>query len=124
MMTETGGKFYFPKVTAFFMLLCWLILPVEQVYAEEKAPVLKMATTTSTANTGILKELVPAFKKDTGILLKYMAVGTGKALDLGKKCKADVVMVHAPAAEKKYVKDGFGKDRRLVMLKSCSKICF
>ncbi|MDM8549850.1 substrate-binding domain-containing protein [Desulfobacterales bacterium HSG2] len=113
MMTSTGGKFYFLKVTV-FMWLCLTLLG-GRVFAEEKTPVLQMATTTSTANTGILKELVPAFKKDTGILLRYMAVGTGKALDLGKKCKADVVMVHAPEAEKKYVRDGFGKDRRLVM---------
>jgi len=78
-------------------------------------PVLKMATTTSTANTGLLDYLVPLFQKDTGIELQFVAVGTGKALELGKNCDVDVLMVHAPAAEKKYVADGFGLDRREIM---------
>lgn len=77
--------------------------------------VLMMATTTSTDNTGLLDYLAPEFTKATGIALKWTAVGTGKALKLGQNCDVDVLMVHAPAAEKKYVADGFGIKRRLVM---------
>ena len=77
--------------------------------------VLKMASTTSTANTGLLDFLAPMFQKDTGIELQFVAVGTGKALALGKNCDVDVLLVHAPATEKKYVADGFGIDRKEVM---------
>lgn len=77
--------------------------------------VLMMATTTSTDNTGLLDELAPMFKKDTGIELRWTAVGTGKALKMGKNCDVDVLLVHAPAAEKKYVDMGALKDRREVM---------
>ncbi|HAS88530.1 MAG TPA: tungsten ABC transporter substrate-binding protein [Desulfovibrio sp.] len=80
-----------------------------------KAETLMMATTTSTDNTGLLDELAPMFKKDTGIELKWTAVGTGKALKMGQNCDVDVLMVHAPAAEKKYVDMGALKDRREVM---------
>ena len=76
---------------------------------------LMMATTTSTDNTGLLDYLAPEFSKTTGIELKWTAVGTGKALKLGQNCDVDLVMVHAPGAEKKYLDAGFGIDRREVM---------
>jgi len=76
---------------------------------------LMMATTTSTDNTGLLDYLIPEFIKDTGIELKWVATGTGKALKLGRNCDVDVLMVHAPPAEKKYVVNGFGLDRREIM---------
>jgi len=81
--------------------------------AEEK--LLMMATTTSTDNTGLLDYLAPKFKEATGIELKWTATGTGKALKLGENCDVDILMVHAPAAEKKFVADGFGTDRREIM---------
>ncbi len=77
--------------------------------------VLMMATTTSTDNTGLLDYLKPFFEKETGVELKWTATGTGKALKLGQNCDVDVLMVHAPASEKKYVADGFGVDRREIM---------
>ena len=76
---------------------------------------LMMATTTSTDNTGLLDYLIPEFIKDTGIDMKWVATGTGKALKLGQNCDVDVLMVHAPPAEKKYVANGFGIDRREIM---------
>ena len=76
---------------------------------------LMMATTTSTDNTGLLDELAPVFKKDTGIELKWTAVGTGKALKMGENCDVDVLLVHAPAAEKLFVEKGYGVDRTEVM---------
>jgi tungstate transport system substrate-binding protein len=81
--------------------------------AEEK--VLTMATTTSTDNTGLLDYLAPKYKEATGVELKWTATGTGKALKLGENCDVDVLMVHAPDAEKKFVADGFGVDRREFM---------
>ena len=81
----------------------------------EDAKVLRMATTTSTDNTGLLDYLKPFFKKDTGIDVQWVAAGTGQALKLGENCDADVLLVHAPATEKKYVAAGFGINRREVM---------
>ena len=82
-------------------------------FAQEKT--LLMATTTSTDNTGLLDYLMPKFKEKTGIEVKWTATGTGKALELGKNCDVDVLMVHAPAAEEKFVNDGFGQDRHEIM---------
>jgi len=81
--------------------------------AEEN--ILTMATTTSTDNTGLLDYLIPKFKAATGIEVKWTATGTGKALKLGENCDVDILMVHAPAAEKKFVASGFGTDRREIM---------
>jgi tungstate transport system substrate-binding protein len=74
-----------------------------------------MATTTSTDNTGLLDTLAPHFTKATGIELKWTSVGTGKALKLGQNCDVDVLLVHAPPAEKAYVEKGFGVNRREIM---------
>jgi tungstate transport system substrate-binding protein len=76
---------------------------------------LMMATTTSTDNTGLLDYLSPEFTKATGIELKWTATGTGKALKLGENCDVDILMVHAPASEIKFVTAGFGVDRKEVM---------
>ena len=64
----------------------------------QAADTLMMATTTSTQDTGLLEFLAPTFQKETGIELKWVAVGTGKALEIAKNCDADVLLVHAPAA--------------------------
>ncbi len=79
------------------------------------AETLFMATTTSTDNTGLLDYLQPHFTKDTGINLKWTATGTGKALKLGQNCDADVLMVHAPSSEKKFITSGYGTGRREIM---------
>ncbi len=76
---------------------------------------LKIATTTSTDNTGLMDYLKPYFEKDTGIIMNWVAVGTGKALQLGKNCDVDILLVHAPGAEKKYVKEGYGVKRHQIM---------
>lgn len=76
---------------------------------------LMMATTTSTDNTGLLDYLAPKFEKDTGVSLKWVATGTGKALKMGSNCDVDILFVHAPASEKKFIATGFGGDRHQVM---------
>ena len=77
--------------------------------------VLKMATTTSTENSGLLTELLPTFEKVSGYSVQVIAVGTGKALKMGEDGDVDVVLVHAPAAEKEFVEKGFGDKRYPVM---------
>lgn len=83
--------------------------------SKEPAQVLMMATTTSTDNTGLLDVLAPQFKKDTGIELKWVSVGTGKALQMGQNCDVDILLVHAPDAEKEFVNKGFGLNRTELM---------
>jgi tungstate transport system substrate-binding protein len=100
-----------------FLALICLVLTVCLLPASASAAdkMLMMATTTSTDNTGLLDYLAPKFKEATGIELKWTATGTGKALKLGENCDVDILMVHAPPAEKKFVADGFGTDRRQIM---------
>ncbi|MDX9796193.1 MAG: substrate-binding domain-containing protein [Sulfurimonadaceae bacterium] len=76
---------------------------------------LMMATTTSTDNTGLLDYLAPKFKQDTGTTLKWVATGTGKALKMGENCDVDILFVHAPSSEKKFVEAGSGVNRKQVM---------
>jgi len=71
----------------------------------------RLATTTSTANTGLLDCLLPEFEKDTGIHVDFIATGTGQALTHGQNGDVDIVLVHAPAAEEKFIADGFGVER-------------
>jgi len=74
-----------------------------------------VASTTSTEQSGLFKELLPAFKRDTGIEARVVAVGTGQALDMGRRGDADVVFVHDKVAEQKFLEGGFGVKRYPVM---------
>ncbi|MGE3285516.1 MAG: substrate-binding domain-containing protein [Pseudonocardia sp.] len=76
---------------------------------------LLLATTTSTQDTGLLDELLPAFSAATGWTVKTAAVGSGQALELGRRGEADVLLVHSPDAEEKLVAEGATGARRLVM---------
>jgi len=76
---------------------------------------IKMSTTTSTADTGLLEVLLPAFTADSGIQVKYFAKGTGAALRDGMDGNVDVVMVHALDKEEKFVAEGYGTKRYAVM---------
>src|SRR3989304_4694399 len=75
---------------------------------------LRMSTTTSTENSGLLKVLLPPFEKSCDCKVDVIAVGTGKALKLGEMGDVDVVFVHARDLEDKFVADGFGINRRSV----------
>ena len=74
-----------------------------------------VASTTSTQDSGLFGYLLPLFKAHSGIDVKVVAVGTGQALDIGRRGDADVLFVHDPAAEKKFVAEGFGVKRSPVM---------
>ncbi|WP_394129199.1 substrate-binding domain-containing protein [Shewanella maritima] len=77
--------------------------------------VVKLATTTSTENSGLLKAILPTFEKNSGYSVQVIATGTGKALKLAKQGDVDVVMTHAPAAEAKFVAEGYGIEPRGIM---------
>ena len=83
--------------------------------AELKDKNIILSTTTSTQDSGLLEVLIPLFEKQTGYSVKTISVGTGQAVTLAAKGDADVVLVHAPSLEKKYVADGKLLNRRLVM---------
>jgi tungstate transport system substrate-binding protein len=74
-----------------------------------------LATTTSTQDSGLLDVLLPVFEKKTGYFVKTIAVGSGQAMAMGEKGEADVLLVHSPEAEKKFLSDGYGVNRRLIM---------
>ena len=76
---------------------------------------IKLATTTSTENSGLLKAILPEFEKDTGYKVHTIAVGTGKALRMGRDGDVDVLLVHAKHAEDKFMADGNGEKRYGVM---------
>lgn len=77
--------------------------------------VLKMSTTTSTQSSGLLDQLLPEFKKDTGIDVKVIAKGTGAAIRDGRDGNVDIIFVHAKGREEKFVADGYGTKRYPVM---------
>jgi tungstate transport system substrate-binding protein len=74
-----------------------------------------LSTTTSTQDSGLLDVLIPIFEKQTGYFVKTIAVGSGQAMAMGQKGEADVLLVHSPAAEKKFVAEGYGVNRRIIM---------
>jgi tungstate transport system substrate-binding protein len=74
-----------------------------------------VASTTSTEQSGLFKQLLPEFRKATGIEARVVALGTGQALDMGRRGDADVVFVHDKVAEEKFIADGFGVKRLEVM---------
>ncbi|MCM2356684.1 MAG: substrate-binding domain-containing protein, partial [Geobacteraceae bacterium] len=80
--------------------------------AEER---LKMSTTTSTQDSGLLKVLLPPFEQKNNVRVDVIAVGTGQALKLGEAGDVDLVFVHARKLEDKFVADGFGVNRKDVM---------
>lgn len=95
----------------FFTLL---ISSSTTIFAQEQI-FITLASTTSTENSGLLSYLIPNFKAKTGIDVRVVAVGTGRALLLGERGDADLVLVHHRTSEEKFVKKGFGIERRDVM---------
>jgi tungstate transport system substrate-binding protein len=83
--------------------------------AVPQQPFIVVASTTSTEQSGLFPQLLPAFEKDTRISVRVVAVGTGQALDIGRRGDADVVFVHDKAAELKWLAEGEGVTRYPVM---------
>jgi tungstate transport system substrate-binding protein len=74
-----------------------------------------VASTTSTEQSGLFRHILPIFTQETGIAVRVVALGTGQALDVGRRGDADVVFVHDRAAEERFVREGFSTERRHVM---------
>jgi tungstate transport system substrate-binding protein len=97
------------RLIAFVLALCATTAPL----AQERFIV--MASTTSTEQSGLFGHLLPAFKAASGIDVRVVALGTGQALDTGRRGDADVLFVHDQAAEEKFVAEGLGVKRLPVM---------
>jgi len=103
----------------FIVLLCLVTglttAATAQAAKQVKQKNIILATTTSTQDTGLLDTLIPIFEKKTGYFVKTIAVGSGQAMAMGQKGEADVLLVHSPDAEKKFIEGQYGINRRLVM---------
>lgn len=106
------------KLIIFISTITLLAFGVSSAVFAQNQPKQKniiLATTTSTQDSGLLDVLIPIFEKQTGYFVKTIAVGSGQAMAMGQKGEADVMLVHSPDAEKKFIDDGYGINRRLVM---------
>lgn len=74
-----------------------------------------LATTTSVRDAGLLDQLLPPFEQATGYTVKVVAVGSGQAMELGRRGEADILILHDPAGEERFVADGYGSERRALM---------
>lgn len=90
------------------------LITISIVSADEKS-FITLSSTTSTDNSGLLDYLIPIFKNKTGVDVRVIAVGTGRALLLGERGDADIVLVHHKFSEEKFIESGFGIERRDVM---------
>jgi len=112
------------KLISLFLILMFLVTFIDKVsfaantpndVSDSKTKIIRLATTTSTDNSGLLRDLLPNFEKSSGYEVHVIAVGTGKALRMGRDGDVDIVLVHAADAEKKFVNNGYGVNRRQVM---------
>jgi tungstate transport system substrate-binding protein len=94
-------------------LLAVALLAALPAAAQERG--ITVASTTSTEQSGLFRHILPIFTRATGIAVRVVALGTGQALDTARRGDADVVFVHDRAAEERFVRDGFGVERRHVM---------
>ena len=95
--------------------VAWLALVGVLGLAQAQEKSIVMASTTSTEQSGLFAHLLPAFTKATGFEVRVVALGTGQALDMGRRGDADVLFVHDQAAEEKFVAEGWGLKRTAVM---------
>jgi tungstate transport system substrate-binding protein len=103
------------RLASFTTLITTLAILVWGTAASAAPKSIILATTTSTQDSGLLDVLVPLFEKESGFQVKTISVGSGQAMKMGEKGEADVLLVHSPDAEKKFMAEGFGASRRLVM---------
>lgn len=108
-------KIFLLLFTSIFIHTFFLISPDQSSASALKTRTLILATTTSTQDSGLLDVLLPLFEKESGYSVKTIAVGSGQAIKMGERGEADVLLVHSPETEKKFMLEGFGYKRRLVM---------
>ena len=92
-----------------------LTLAASAAGAADEKPFITLASTTSTRDSGLFEHLLPLFEAQTGIAVHVVAVGTGQAIELGRRGDADVLLVHDRASEDAFVAAGYGLPRRDVM---------
>lgn len=110
-LNKSTGEFQMTKTFARVLIASLLVSLGATCFAQN----LVMASTTSTEQSGLFQHLLPEFKKSTGTEVKVVALGTGQALDMGRRGDADILFVHDQVAEEKFVADGFGIKRYPVM---------
>ncbi|MHB8778500.1 MAG: ABC transporter substrate-binding protein [Anaerolineales bacterium] len=93
-------------IVALFLTSCAMSGPAKSIL---------LVSTTSTQDSGLLNLLLPEFTRRTGYQVSLIATGSGQSLKIGEEGNADVILLHSPAAEKEFIANGFGIDRRLVM---------
>ena len=103
------------RITGFTLFIATLTLLASTLTASAASKAIILATTTSTQDSGLLDVLVPVFEKEHSYQVKTISVGSGQAMKMGEKGEADVLLVHSPEAEKKFMAGGYGVTRRLVM---------
>lgn len=102
------------KRLVLLVLACWTLLCLPALVMGEPK-IIKMSTTTSTENSGLLDVLLPEFTQETGIQVKVFAKGTGAAIRDGTDGNVDIIFVHAREREEKFISDGYGTRRYAVM---------
>ena len=103
------------KLGQFFTVVLVALLGLESIAAEQSSPQsIILASTTSVENSGLLATILPAFTKETGITVHVLAQGTGQALQTAARDDADLVLVHDPEAEQKFITAGDGIDRQQI----------
>jgi len=114
-MTDLFFRKILTKTQLFTSLLLFITFLSTNITSANDHKLIRLATTTSTENSGLLNYLLPQFEKDTGYKIHTIAVGTGKALRMGRDGDVDVILVHALKAEQQFVADAHGEERFPVM---------
>jgi tungstate transport system substrate-binding protein len=112
-MNRFRGIRVLPWLLTVVAVVLWA-LPAQAAKAPKQKNLI-LATTTSTQDSGLLDVLIPIFEKETGYFVKTIAVGSGQAMVMGQKGEADVLLVHSPEAEVKFMAEGYGINRKLIM---------
>ena len=104
-----------PSIRIVMLASFYLALSFSAIAGNDAGSMLRLATTTSTVNSGLMDFLLPEFTKETAIEVQIIAVGTGKALRLGREGDVDILLVHARNDEQAFIDAGFGVERFDVM---------
>ena len=109
MCTKSSIPAWFISAARIALLVTAALIPLHAL----AAPIV-LASTTSVQDSGLLDRILPAFTQATGIAVRVIAQGTGQALETARRGDADIVLVHDPEAEEKFINEGFGIDRRQI----------
>jgi tungstate transport system substrate-binding protein len=112
-MKQSAISSWLGLITVTLCIICSMVPAYSEPIIAQKNIIL--ATTTSTQDSGLLDVLIPLFEKKTGYMVKTIAVGSGQAMAMGERGEADVLLVHSPDAEKKFIAQDLGINRRIVM---------